>query len=270
MFSIGTGISLTGQQGVFGIIKAYDPDAKNLFDRFDITPDAARRDVISERFVEGKKLSAWGKLDALWVHASHGAEAGRLNWLSDRFNCLPVNNPEFVVDRGYRGDGMTSYLNTQFNPATATGIKYSQDSGMMCLRSNTDNALVGSLAGFYDGAKGTTINPRNVGSRITLRLNQGADIKSNADVSPTSIGMFATVRENASQVRGYRDGALLLEGPAPSLAVADGAFRLGSISDSSLRACQFSMAAVGAGLTEVEVSSLYEWFQPWKTVVGIV
>lgn len=251
----------------------YDPDAQAFFDRVmaaGIEPTPQRKDLINGRFIAGKATSWWTKLDALWVHAAHGPEAGRLNWLQARFNCLPVNDPAFTVDRGYMGDGVTSYLDTQFNPATATNIKYSQNEGCLAIRSNTDNAQAGSLAGFFDGTKGTTINPRDTSSRGAFRVNQAAILLGTGGSGPTSIGMFAVNRESASTIRMFRDGVQVVgSASTPSTTPANGTFRLGSISNDSLRACQFSMGYIGGNLTAAEHQSIYEWFQPYRTAVGV-
>lgn len=250
---------------------AYDPAALALFNRFDIQPSDQRKRLINERIIAGKQTTWWAKLDALWVHAAHGPEAGRLNWLSTRFNCLPVNEPVFTIDRGYMGDGVTSYLNTQFNPFSATGIKYVRDSACLGIRSNTDNSAGGSLAGYYDGSKGTTLNPRDTNNRLGVRVNQAAQTNGSNGSIMSAIGMFVISREDATNVRGYRDGVLQAgQTNVASSVIADGPLRLGGITSSSLRACQFSMGFVGSGITSAEAQSIYNWFEPYRQAVGVV
>lgn len=248
----------------------YDPSAQALFARFDVQPSDQRKRLINERFIAGKATTWWAKLDALWVHAAHGAEAGRLNWLSTRFNCLPVNGPAFTVDRGYMGDGVTSYLNTQFNPTTATGVNYAQDGGCLAIRSNTENSQAGSLAGFWDGSKGTTINPSNTNTRATIRVNQATDVIGGVGSGATSIGLFAANRESNTTVRLFRNGAQIVgSATSASLAPANGSFRLGSISNDSLRACQFSMGYIGGNLSAAEHLSIFNWFETYRQAVGV-
>lgn len=253
----------------------YDTDAQALFQRFDIEPTPERKQLISDRFVAGKAKSFWTKLDALWVHAAHGAEAGRLNWLSDRFDCLPVNSPTFTVDRGYTGDGVTSYLDTQYNPATAAGIKATRDSASLGIRSNTDNQGTGSLAGFFNTATnpqtGTTINPRTGGNTASFRMHSHIDgaVNSPANID-SAIGMFTVVRTGPTSCLGYRNGAQVAASNFSSQPMVSGKYRLGSIHNSSYRACQFSMGFVGASLTPQEVQDLFEWFQPYRTALGII
>ncbi|MGP9804017.1 hypothetical protein [Paracoccus sp. NSM] len=250
---------------------AFDPDAQALFNRFEIAPELERKQLISDRFIAGKATTWWSKLDALWVHAAHAPEAGRLNWLSPNFNCLPVNNPSFEVDRGYTGDGVSSYLDSQFNPAVQVplGSKFQRDSASMGVRSNTDNQSAGSLIGFFDGTSGVSMNPRNANNGAAYRVNQGTQLTSSNGTSPSAVGMFAVTRTAANAVALYRQGGLIASGTTASNPVANGNLRLGAITDTSLRSCQFAMGWIGGGLTADEVQSIFEWFQPYRTALGI-
>ena len=272
---LGLGLGIVPGSGGTPIIPSYDPDAQNLFDRFATQSDAARKQLISDRFVAGKAKSFWAKLDALWVHAAHGPEAARINWLWDRYNCVPVNNPAFEVDRGYMGDGSSSYLDTSFNPATATSPKFTRDSGTLGIRSNTNNQGAGSLAGFFNGSNGTTINPRTSADRFTARVNQ-ATARETANGSVTSsIGMFVAVRDVATGgvvPAVYKDGVAIdttaISGSV-SVAPVNGNLRLGSIANNSYRACQFSMGFVASGLTAQDVKDIFDWFEPYRIAVGV-
>jgi len=247
----------------------YDPDATALFARMTVQPDATRKQLISDRFVAGKAKSFWAKLDAIWVHAAHTSEAGRFNWLGNVYNCTPFNSPAFTTDRGFMGDGSSSYLSTGFNPATAVSPKFTQNSGCMGVRSNTDNAANGSLAGFFDTtlSVGTSINPRATGDAITGRLNSAAS--TNFGVSSSSIGMFAMSRVDSANISAYRQGSLVSSAASASTAPPSGAFRLGAITDASFRACQFSMGWISSGLTAQEHLDLFNWFEPYRTAVGV-
>lgn len=247
----------------------YDASAQALFDRFVEEPTLERKSLINSMFVEGKKTTWWSKLDALWVHAAHSASAGRLNWISTNYNCQPVNNPAFTVDRGFRGNGSTSYLDTQFNPTTAIGANFSQNSGSFGVRSNDSNQSSGSLAGFWDGSKGCTINPRDNSGNFLYRIHMSGAVT--VGQSGSSIGMFVACRNPGSKITAFQDGVRkhYSETSVPT-SMADGSLRIGAISDTSLRACQFSMGFISGGLTDAEATSIYNWFQPYRTALGIV
>lgn len=273
MIGLGLGLSL-GVSGKVG--KKYDPAAAALFARMTVQPDQARKTLINDRIVAGKLKSFWAKLDALWVHAAHDAQAGRLNWLTGTYDCVPINNPSFTTDRGYMGDGAGSYLDTGFNPTTAVSPKYAQNSGSLGIRSNTANVGTGSLAGFYDTAnnRGSTINPRidNTNSVASYRLNTGItglNSPNSLPINSDSIGMYVANRIGAADLRGYKNGTLLASGVQASTVLANGNIRLGSINATSFRACQFSMGFIAGGLTDQEVQDVFDWFEPYRTALGI-
>lgn len=249
-------------------------EAAALVARFAVQPDNTRKALIDGQFTAGKAKSFWAKLDALWAHAAHASDAARLNWLGSVYDCLTVNNPVFTVDRGYMGNGSSSYLDTQFNPTTAVSPHYTQDSGAVGIRSNTDNTGTGSLAGFFDttNQRGTTINPRvdSTNNQAAYRANQGSTaVNSSAQTSTSSIGMFVANRVGASDIRGYREGVSIAAGITASTVLANGNIRLGSINATSFRACQFSMGYIAGGLTDQEVQDIYNWFEPYRIAVGV-
>lgn len=247
----------------------YDADASALFARMTVQPDDTRKALINERIIAAKAMSWWAKIDAIWVHAAHAQQAARLNWKESRYDCLPVNNPGFEVDRGYRGNGSTSYLDTQFNPVVAVGAHFVQDSAAFGVRSNDDNKSSGSLAGFWDGSKGCTINPRDNSDTFPGRVHQGN--ARNFGPSPTAIGMFVANRLPGNTIQGYINGERKYnDAITPPATMADGTLRIGAISATSLRACQFSMGFISGGLTEQEALDLFNWFETYRIAVGVV
>lgn len=253
-----------------GAPSSYDPLSQQLFSRFDIQPDSTRKSLIDSRIVAMKQTTWFAKLDALWVHAAHGAEAGRLNWLGPSFNCLPVNNPTFVVDRGYTGDGVSSYLDTQFNPSVEAlaGSKYQLNSASFGIRINDNTNSNSSIAGFWDGTRGTTIQPHS-GGRAGGRVNTGTYFQTAAGAIADSIGMYSISRTSSSVTRLFKQGVMIASNATASTVLADGRLRLGAIANDNYRAGQFSMGFIGGGLSDAEVLSIYEWFQPYREAVGI-
>ncbi|WP_425962647.1 hypothetical protein [Rhizobium nepotum] len=273
MVGVGVGVGTARRSGIGGLI--YDPTAITLFTRMSVQPDYVRKDLINDRIRVAKEKAWWSRLPGLYCHAAHDGQAGRLNWKGNIYECLPVNNPVFTVDRGYMGNGSSSYLDTQFNPATASDPYFTQDSACLGIRSNTENVGTGSLAGFYDTAlqRGTTINPRidNTNSVASFRVNTGsAGANTPNGAVPSSIGMFVANRTSSAGVSGYRNGVKLVTGTQqPSTPLVNGNLRFGSINNTSYRACQFSMGYFGGGLTDAEVQDVHDWFEVYRLAVGV-
>lgn len=271
---IGLGLGLSLASPYLGGPKI-DPATAVLLARMTVKPDYIRRDLINDRIRVGKERTWWPKPPGLYAHAAHDGQAGRLNWKGNIYDCLPVNNPVFTVDRGYMGNGSSSYLDTQFNPATAGDPRFTQDSACLGIRSNTENVGTGSLAGFYDTAlqRGTTINPRidNTNSVAAFRVNTGATAANTPNGAvPSSIGMFVANRTSSAGVSGYRNGVKLVSGTSqPSVPLANGNLRFGSINNTSYRACEFSMGFFSAGFTDAEVQDIHDWFEVYRLAVGV-
>jgi hypothetical protein len=89
-------------------------------------PTAARQSLINYTIYNLKKSGFWARIDKLLVFACHSNDAGEalLDWKNPSLNpALAVNAPTFTIDRGFTGDGASSYVNTKFTPSTQ-GVNY--------------------------------------------------------------------------------------------------------------------------------------------------
>lgn len=248
---LGLGLSLWQQQRPSGgaPTPSYSPEAIALFARMTTQPDDAQKTRINNFIVGWIATGKWATDDAIWLHAAHDSQAALLNLKPNpAYDCSPVNGPTFRAFGGFMPDGSSSYLSTGFNPATAVSPFHTQNNGSLWVRSNTDNTGAGSLAGFFDGTKGTTINPRN-GTAAQIRLSCTFSISGTLD-PVTAVGMTVANRRDALTSQVYRDGALRASLSAASITVANGIYRLGSISNSSFRNCEFSAGGIGAAFVD--------------------
>lgn len=113
----------------FGVIASgagFTPQAQALFARMSPAPSAARKIIINQLIASLIAAGCWVKLDLLQVYAADAQANALLNWISASFNGTAVNSPTFTVDRGFRGDGSTSYIDTGY--AAASGSKWAQNS----------------------------------------------------------------------------------------------------------------------------------------------
>ena len=270
MIGLGLGLSLASPN--LGGPK-YDPLAVALFARMSGQPDYIRKDLISDRYKSGKEKTWWPGLVGLVITAAHDQQAGRLNWKGNIYDCLPVNNPAFIMDRGFAPNGSSSYLNTQFNPLIAGDARFTQDSACLGFRFNTENISPSSFAGFFDSAlqRGSTLNPRIDGTgKASFRVNSATAAETPVSAIPSSIGMFLANRTSSAGSSGYRNGVSVVVGSQqPSTPLANGALRFGSTFDSSFRGGQFSLGLYGRGLTAAEAQDIHEWFEVYRLAVGI-
>lgn len=79
--------------------------------------------------------SMWTIMDRFWFPANNGSSNfGRINWMNPTTGTLLslVNSPTWTSNIGYVGNGSSSYIDTQFNPATQ-GVNYTlNNAGRYC------------------------------------------------------------------------------------------------------------------------------------------
>ena len=202
---LGLGLGLRSDViGRPGTVVSYDPDAEALFARMDVEPDAARRQLYSDVVTALKNGGVWDLLDAWYETEAHDIQAARLNWKQDAYNLVAVGVETWTVDQGFTYSSGNCH-DTQFNPSTAVGAHYAQDSAVMGFRSKTS----GQNASGACGNTNATILPRSTSDNFTIRLNSTVGVnRANTD----GAGSFAAVRTSANQIAIYRDGTLADEG----------------------------------------------------------
>lgn len=260
----------------------FDPDAAAFLTRMAEKPTTERAQLYDAMFRAAKTHGFWAKMVALWVHAAHTPLAGRMNWKGNAaYDCVPVNNPAFTVDRGFKGDGASSYLDTGFNPGVANHPLHQLGNSSLWIRSNTDNVSSGSLAGWFDltpvstaNRFGTTINPRTTSASNAAqgRMHTNNAVTTTNGASPSAVGLFVVTRGSTGSYQFYRNKTAMavVAGSQDALAMTtNGNYRLGSINDTSYRACQFAAGGIGAHLTQGDVDGLNDWLQTWLTAVGV-
>ena len=131
---IGLGLSLTNRAAYAA---GFSDEATALFAAMSVQPDAARKALINSFIVALKTAGIWSELDLLYVMAAHDAQAAQLNWKAPAANTLsPQNSPTFTTDRGYQGNGTTSYLTAGTNFSALTN--YQQNDAVLGVWSLTD------------------------------------------------------------------------------------------------------------------------------------
>lgn len=183
-----------------GGVPSFTAEAQTLFSRMSSAPDATRKGHIDTLIRSLKSAGVWSKLDLLYIMAAHDAQSARLNWVQDAYNCSEVNSPAFTVNRGYTGNGSSSYLDTGFNPATAVGKKIGQDTLHMSVWVGTEATGVN----VWDAGQDVVgINSRN-GSNVRVRGGAAASTNVAAGIY-TSLRFTCVARDVAGSFETIRD-----------------------------------------------------------------
>jgi hypothetical protein len=266
---IGIGISPSLNMGSgYSFVNA---EAAALVARFTTQPTNARKALIDTFVGALKTAGVWTKLDALYVMAAHDSQAARQNWIANQYNLTPVASPTFTVDRGYQGDGSSSYLTTDFNPTTASSPKLTQNSASFGFWSRT-NVQSGSMVEI--GNANNVILPRNASDQALYRVNNGTAASTGNGVT-TSIGFFAALRADANNERirqntTQKNTTVLISG-----AVANSPFTVCGRNTNlaggytiSPGSRQLAMSFIGANLTDGESDAFFTNTENLLTAIG--
>jgi len=171
-------------------------EASALVARMTTAPTRLRKQRIDTLVGSLKTAGVWAKLDALYVMAAHDAQAARLNWIADVFNLTAVSAPTFTADRGYAGDGSTSYLDTGFNPATASTPNYVQDSAHYGWWVQD-----GSAAAVNDfGNTNSRGNSAASSTSITARINGASGLNATVTDADRPLGWTCVARPDSANM----------------------------------------------------------------------
>lgn len=238
----------------FGAV-SYLPESSGLFARFTTPPTLARKALINNYILALKTAGVWTKLDALYLFAAADTQGACLNWVQNLYNCTLVSSPTFAADRGYTGNGSSAYVDSGFNPATASGPKYVRDDASFALWSRTSGTSTVSDGGEYDGTDGLTLQTRDGTDNMNYRVNNATGT-ANPGVT-SGAGLFAVRRTTSTAIKSYWNGAVVGTGGQTSVAVNSVTVKFLTASGSSFSSRQLAMGRIGQSLTDAEEAAFY-------------
>lgn len=260
---IGLGLTLPSQALRSVGAGGADIDAATaaLIARMSPAPGAARAALINTLIVSLKTAGVWDLLDVFYILAAHDAQAARLNWKAASLNLTAVNTPTFTTDRGYAGDGSTSYLDTGYNPASASvGMALNDAHIGVYARNNTTDADFD-----MQGTLGTNlgVRARNL-TAAQIRVCSGTSTAfATGGNAPHHI---MGIRRDASNQLGFRNGVQDVTAAVASTALPGNITILGNGTIFSDR--QMAAAHVGRALSDPQALALSGALQTYMTAVG--
>lgn len=169
--------SWAGLTDIVGL--AYETEYQAILDKATALgytlPSEAVRTKQNTLLASMKADGVWAKLDVFYVFAvdNNASAFATLNWKNPNANqSTLVSSPTFVSNGGFQGNGTSSYIDTNFNPATQ-GVQYTQDNASRYFFTHAIST------GRFDGNT-TGVNSISSGVSGSQRINAG----SNAVVPP--------------------------------------------------------------------------------------
>lgn len=237
---------------------------------------SAGRKTLLNALVQGLIADGiWQKLDRLWILAAENSQSALIDLVA-LDQATAVNSPTFTADRGYAGDGVTSYVDTTFNPLTQ-GVTYQKDSAHIGVWDLTDRAGSTVVAtGIQDSLTTfsselfpyTAIAPGG----LTMRINCGSG---NIDTvaNNSSLGFLIAQRNDSSTQQGFYNGTSLgTLGPHTSDGPPSRVFYIGGTNYDNTLALgttdQIGIASYGGELTTAQASSFYSRLLTYMQAIG--
>jgi hypothetical protein len=261
--AMGRGMGHLGALGTPG----YTAAANALFAAMTTPPTTARKRIINNLIVALQSAGVWSKFDLFYVMAAADSQAARLNWVSpSTFTISAVNSPTFTADRGFNGDGASSFLNTNYVPSS-NAVLYAQNSAHLSgwsLSTGAASSTERLLGNTSSTTNRSLILPRNTGDIISCLVNDTAGTTlSNANRD----GYFLANRSGTSARQVYRNGSSLGSDVVTSAGLPTTAITF--LKDvTNFATLQVSCGSVGASLNSTEVSALYSALLTYHQAVG--
>lgn len=114
----------------------YQLEASSLFSRMTLQPSNILKYLINQTIAGLKIDGVWELGDCLYVRGVHTSQAACLNWIKNAHNSTLVNSPIFIPKQGIKGDGVSSYINNNYNPYTQ-GVNFTTYEASLFFRSHT-------------------------------------------------------------------------------------------------------------------------------------
>jgi hypothetical protein len=211
-------------------------------------PSAGQRAKQNQLLVGLKRAGAWSKLDTFAVFATDGdSNFALIDW-KRLTTYTAVNSPAFTTNAGFRGNGTSSYIDTNFNPAT-NGVNYKQNDASRFLW----NKIISAGSRWLDGNIVANTNGMYSNNSINNKINQGtANLSAAAPMN--NLGLSSINRISSTNVVLF-DDTTQYTGTANSTAVSSNnqfIFRGGTNYSNS----QTSVYGMGASLVS-ENTALY-------------
>lgn len=256
----------------------FRPETEALVARFTTPPTPERKLLINTLIGSLIDAGVWAKLDCLWLTAAADAQAGRQNWVQDFYNLTTVNSPTFTVDRGYAGNGSSSYIKMGFSGPNSGG-KFQKDDAHIGIWVRT-----GSVQEVIDIGSRSTTSSSEVAAAINFgvdsvigRITQGSVVSTeNFSGVSSPIGHTVATRSNATAtgVKAYRDAVELVRVDNPISAPITDMLEVylcctnNSGTPNFYTSRQYAAAHIGANLTAQNIADLYNALNTYLQAVG--
>ncbi len=185
-----------------------DADALAYFAQLSPEPSNTFKNAVTALILQLKLDGNWSKLDRFWIHAAEYQQNARVSMVNPTSTQITeVNSPTWTANQGYTGDGLTSYLNTNFNPSV-DGVNFLQDASFLGLYVRSGAGTAGCGIGLYDtaAARRSYIYPWYTDNKVYGACTSAAETNI---AGGNAQGHTAIIRNSAAQIQYYKNAGSL-------------------------------------------------------------
>jgi hypothetical protein len=165
-------------------------------------PSASQQLLQNQLVVDLKDGSIWSKLDTFAVFATDGnSDFALIDW-KRLSQYTAINSPTFTTNDGFRGNGTSAYIDTNFNISAGTNYLQNDASRTMWIKSLLDGTISESqiLSGLNlsrnNGSGANSINGANAGARPAPLTDVNGQFRSLHRTSSSSVTFFSNLNTN--------------------------------------------------------------------------
>ena len=161
-------------------IQYFEPETKAHIDRMTGDYSHGFKNDLNHLIKKLKDDGVWDVLDVICV--VHEAEADSLLDLKNLSDATNVNSMTFTSDRGFAGDGLTSYINSNYAP-NGDGVNCVDASNSLFVYVNTHD----SSSSFHGAHEAGTVQ-----NTISLQVNHGIWVPGSPGINTNASGSFVS------------------------------------------------------------------------------
>jgi hypothetical protein len=225
----------------------------------------SRESLVDALIVGLKADGIFAKLDRLWLFAGENEPSALTDIIADAL-ATNVNSTTFTTDRGYTGNGSSMYIDSNFNPTTATSPHYIIDDATVFGWNNTAGMESRPLCGVATISK-VHLYPEFTDGFTYARINaaEPAGVATSGVTGLYLVNTINTTNVTTIQINGSTISSLVV---APTFLPNEDILALkGDGPNFSGR--QISCLGFGASLSTTEASNLYTRLRTYMTAVGV-
>lgn len=229
------------------------------------TPPTAGRRTLMNTLISGMKTDGtWTLLDWLCIVAAEDNQAARVNIKDPSKSATAVNSPTFTVDRGYAGDGATSYISTEV--LNTAGNQYSLNSASFFYWCNTEGTSTTISCGAASGSLGNIgLSGRISGGTELVRINDATS--ENIAAGGTKTGFRCMSRTASNVKRAFLGTTRTLDVTTASVAISTSAGSFGR-NGGTYTDPRIALLGHGAGISDAQEALLQGRFSTFLTAIG--